>query len=451
MTRLPGLYRASWYCVLLLLTACAGAPTDESSWQPPPLAPPPPGARAEAVEWARAHVIPLASLEPGSPRDDLRTLKAAIGDARIIGFGEGMHDTHEYLVLRNRLFEFLVTEAGVTAIGLETGATEALAADDYVLGAAAADAATYTGVFSWGDTPLLENKQLLDWMRAYNDLPTTRRKLRVFGLDLTGGRNGQFTQARLSLEAMLKFVDDVAPALAQRFHKVIDPLLPAFNTPGYEKLSVSERNALTATIAEAVGAFEREQVLWIERSSNFAYSRAYGQAVVARQLDTGLRNSMDVQSQRDASMAHNAARVLRELGPDGRLMVFAYAGHIRSGPAPEAPEALGVYLRQMFGSQYFAIGSTYNQGAVGIAGEDEWPLEPSQPATLNAALREGAGRDWFYIETRQFPVEGALADWIDRGEPLRGHHWEGRPRSSFDVLIHIDRLQPAHGLQRSGA
>ncbi len=67
-----------------------------------------------------------------------------------------MHETHEYFAFRNRLFEFLVEEMGFTAIGLETGYSESVAADDYVLGRAEASDAACTSVFSWSDAPILE-------------------------------------------------------------------------------------------------------------------------------------------------------------------------------------------------------------------------------------------------------------------------------------------------------
>ena len=47
-------------------------------------------------------------------------------------WGEAMHDTHEHLAFRNRLFEFLVEQMGFTAIAVETGYSESVAADDYV-------------------------------------------------------------------------------------------------------------------------------------------------------------------------------------------------------------------------------------------------------------------------------------------------------------------------------
>jgi erythromycin esterase len=389
-------------------------------------------------------------VEPGSGSADLQPLKAMIGDARIIGFGEGMHDTHEYLAFRNRLFEFLVEEMGVTAIGLETGATEALAADDYVLGRTGPSLNAYASVFSWAPGEATqESKQLLDWMRAYNQRPTTRRPLRVYGLDLTGGRSGRFTEARLAPDAMLAYVDRVDAKLSKALRRALEPWLPRFDATGYASLPRRARDELTGAFADAVGAFEREQVAWIAASSAFDYHRAYQQAVVSRQLDMGFRNSPEhnPQSQRDASMARNVLSALEREGPQGKLLVFAYIGHIKKSVTSTDSGSLGAYLHGLVGNQYFVIGSLFNQGAVGTAGIDEWPMTLSDPSTLNAALRAGAGRDLFYVDTRRLPTDGPLGDWVERGEPLRHNYFEGRPRASFDVLVFVDTIRPLHRLQ----
>lgn len=437
------------FAALAIALLPAFAADDGTARESATLMPPPPGALAEAVEWAHANALPLETVEPGSIDADLQPLKTLIGDAHVIGFGEGMHHTHEYLAFRNRLFEFLVEEMGVTAIGLETGATEALAANDYVLGRSEASHAAYASVFSWApDEASEESRQLLDWMRAYNQRAATNRPLRVYGLDLTGGRSGKFTHARLALDAMLAYVDRVDTDRARSLHAVLDPLRGSFDSRKYPALPGASRDSLTGAIADAIGAFERDQVRWVEASSSFDYQRAYQQAVVARQLDMGFRcgPGRDPQSQRDASMARNALAALQQLGPDARLMVFSYVGHIRKGPTGTDYTPFGGYLRELIGNQYFVIGSLFNRGAVGTAGIDEQPVPLSDPSTLNAALRAGAGRDLFYFDTRRFPASGPLADWIDRGAPLRNHPFEGRPRQSYDVLVFVDTIQPLHRL-----
>lgn len=118
--------------------------------------------------WASASSIPLSSVEPGSGFTDLQELRPLLGSARLVALGEAMHGAHEFLALRNRLFEFLVEELGFTAIAVETGFTEAWAVDEYVQGGPS-DGPVAQNVFHWAIHQVwLENQQLIDWMREYN-------------------------------------------------------------------------------------------------------------------------------------------------------------------------------------------------------------------------------------------------------------------------------------------
>ena len=70
-------------------------------------------APAAIAAWASAQARPLAGLELGKGFKDLELLKRLIGSARVVSLGEGMHGSHDFLALRNRMFEFLVEELGI--------------------------------------------------------------------------------------------------------------------------------------------------------------------------------------------------------------------------------------------------------------------------------------------------------------------------------------------------
>src|SRR6186713_2519891 len=85
------------------------------------------------IEWARRHALPLHVVD-STDDGDLAGVADSIANARIVALGEPAHGAHEPLGFRNRLFRYLVTHHGFTAIALETGCTEARRIDDFVLG-----------------------------------------------------------------------------------------------------------------------------------------------------------------------------------------------------------------------------------------------------------------------------------------------------------------------------
>jgi erythromycin esterase len=120
------------------------------------------------AKWAAAHAHPVATVDAAANDSDLLALESAIGEARVVAFGEAMHNTHEPLAFRNRLFRFLVERMGFTAIALESGFTESLNARSLIEnGASDAETAARTAL-PGGLTRYRENRELIRWVRDYN-------------------------------------------------------------------------------------------------------------------------------------------------------------------------------------------------------------------------------------------------------------------------------------------
>src|SRR5262249_23618574 len=64
------------------------------------------------VDWIRSHAVLLKTTEAGNGFDDLRPLRALIGQARIVSLGEATHGSREFFQMKHRMLEFLATELG---------------------------------------------------------------------------------------------------------------------------------------------------------------------------------------------------------------------------------------------------------------------------------------------------------------------------------------------------
>jgi erythromycin esterase len=115
---------------------------------------------ASFVNWAKEHATPIAGVESRNDTADLKPLEFAIGNARVVALGENSHGVHELLAFRNRLFEFLVQEMRFTAIALETGFSESVPVNDFVLGGTGKSSELPHGVFCWLPGALKETRSL---------------------------------------------------------------------------------------------------------------------------------------------------------------------------------------------------------------------------------------------------------------------------------------------------
>jgi erythromycin esterase-like protein len=119
------------------------------------------------VEWIRSHAVPLKTPEAGNGFDDMRPLRAVIGDARIVSLGEATHGSREFFQLKHRMLEFMASEMGFSIFAIEANLPEAYRLNDYVLEGKGDPAELLRGMYFWTwDTE--EVLAMIRWMREFN-------------------------------------------------------------------------------------------------------------------------------------------------------------------------------------------------------------------------------------------------------------------------------------------
>jgi erythromycin esterase len=404
------------------------------------------GAADPVVDWARPHVFTLSSVEPGSPSTDLEPFKRVIGGARVIALGEPDHGIHEFQSFRNRLFRFLAEEMGVTAFAAETGYSESVAVDDYVNGKGELTPAIVGSVFSWSaGTPYADNRALIDWIRSYNARPSTKRKIHFYGLDLTGGRGGRFTQTRLAVDAALAYVAAVDSVQARALSARIMPSMPRFISGSYDSLTITDQNALTAAIDDLVGLFERRQAKWSAKTSPGAYDRAYHEAIVVRQLNANFRaasGESNPQAQREVAMSQNLRWVLEREGPQSRVLVFAANWHVSKGPmtSDRWGTSLGEHLHSIFGKDFVSIAGAYYRGESTGASDELSAPDSGSVAVMMSRL----GERRVVLPLGDVPNSGPVADWFRSSRAMEGGRIDSMTvNDAFNAVVFIATVHPA--------
>ena len=330
----------------------------------------------DVTAWARTHLHAVDRVTPDGDYRDLEPLRAMIGTARIVSFGEGMHGAAEPLEFRNRLFRFLVERMGFTAIALESGITEGFEVNRYVLGSGDDLAGTVKRGFSFGFAQLPQETELVRWMRAYNDDPKHPRKIEFYGVDVSGGTDDM----QMPLGVALVYLEARDSAKAAAFRARVADLLPRMNldrvseAPNqYPELTQAERDRLTGAIADVVAEFEVHETQWSRATSDRDYAVAYRAAVSAPQVDNYLRQVpvgwkpkdgfagiFPTVASADRTKADNLEWVLGQMGPAARVLVFMHRGHLMYTqstirlPPPMGmtmlPPMVGMYMKHRYGA-----------------------------------------------------------------------------------------------------
>lgn len=412
------------------------------------------------VDWARANAVALPACDGLSQPPALEALAKTVGDARVVALGEPTHGAHEPLAFRNCLFRYLVEQQGFTAIALETGLNESRRLHDYVAGGEGDVREIARSGFTWGFWRYPGNVELLDWIRSYNADPAHGRKIRLYGIDMSGGdASGAWKKARATLDDSLAFLGKAAPRQSGRVARRLQPFLDRFSVPGHAAMAASEQVRLRSEIDGLITFFDRNRAALIAASSQTDYDWAHQNAVAARQLEAlfavsgspsadGVLSPDDYKADaaRDAAMASNVGWALEREGPTGRILVFAHNGHVMNARTrggiwsvyAEAPAAMGEHLRAALGKQLLIM-------AISGGLSPPEPSGPAKSASLDAALAK-VGPEHFLLDFRTAARDTPAALWLGQTQSLRVNFDTENlvaPATAFDAILFYRHLMSA--------
>jgi erythromycin esterase len=435
---------------------------------PPAAAQAPQEVRTAFLSWAdkSLHRVSVADLDASTV--DLKPIARMLGDARIVGLSEGVHAAAEPLHFRNRLFRHLVETMGFDAIALESGIVESRLLNDYVVhGKGEFDTVLRQGL-SWGFATFQQNRDLIRWMRDHNArLPRDAARVQIFGFDAPGSP-GNFDAARrpdtalLSALAYLRRVDPEAAAQMQARFQLFLPVLEGID--GYGDLEQSDRDRLTAAIADLVSLMERYRLAYVAKSSKQDFDWAERAAIGARQTDDWFRQmplgwkfedgfawtryAMQV---RDRAMADNLEWVRSQLGPGSRVLVFAAVGHLASttvqAPSMNFREQIpfGAHVKARHNSGFINILNLVANGEIKYCSANprrSMPLEPPPDAAVET-LFGSVKASGYVLDLRRAPP--GVSTWLHQVHD----HWNGfgalqfPTADAFDLVYYVSPLTSA--------
>ena len=356
-------------------------------------------------QWIARESIPVSLDAPDTFNVAVAQVLASLGDSvELLGFGEALHGGEEILALRNQLFKRLVEEHGFSAIAIESSFARAHITNLFVTNefVAGRGPTSYGDVqeagFGQGLGQLEANRELIEWMRAYNANPAHAVKLRFYGFDIPTGTIGI-----ASPRQVLYFVLDYLALIdnhdrkerRQRIEDLLgedadwenpaahmDPTKSIGGSPAAMALRVATEDLISELQArrpELVGKTDRESFMEALQHGKVARGLLNFHASMAR--NTGYAERLNI---RDRLQADILAYVVEREHERGKVLAFAHNGHLKRGKA-EWPLGLetvtwwtaGSQLHEMFGERYAVIGT-------GIGLSDDNGIQEPEAGTLEA-------------------------------------------------------------------
>ena len=305
---------------------------------------------------------------------------------RLLALGEPTHGEDLLLDVRNELFRQLVEQEGYRTIAIESDCVMGLVVNDYVTsGTGTLDEVMERGFsHEWGDFPA--NRELVRWMRAYNDGRPASERLRFAGFDgpleITGAASPR--QALTALHAYLTaWADaDLLPCAADTLDRLLgaddqwtnpaammDPSQSVGQTPEAKQLRLLADDLVTLLDAQT------PQLIAASSPDDWERARLYGRTATGLlryhfwMADTSPGRMARLLTLRDSMMAANLFAIA-ERGP---ALVSAHNGHLqrnksrmRMGDLPLEWWSAGAIVSAHLGDGYAflatALGTIRHQG-----------------------------------------------------------------------------------------
>ncbi|MBB4936839.1 erythromycin esterase-like protein [Streptosporangium album] len=323
---------------------------------------------------------------------------------RLLGLGEPTHGVEVFPELRNELFRHLVEHEGYRSITMESDCLSALAADAYVTdGIGTLDDAMSLGFsHSLGASPA--NRELVRWMRAYNEQRPPHERLRFYGFDgpleMTGPASPRpaltalhdYLAAHLDLAWSRETLDDLLGSDERWTNPAAttDPTQSVGRTPEAKELRLvaDDLRVLLAAHAPHLTAATSPDDRW--RAGLYARTAAGLLRYHAGMAGTAATRVGTLMCLRDAMMADNLDVLVGREALRGPTLAYAHNRHLQKdrsrwllpeGWGPLAGRTLewwsaGAIVGTRLGDQYAFAATTF-----GTRGSDI-----PQPDTLEGLL-----------------------------------------------------------------
>lgn len=376
-----------------------------------------------------------------SPLDRLR-------DVRIVGLGEATHGTREFFRMKHRIFRYLVENHGYNVFAFEMDFAEGMIFNEYVLtGQGNIDQLMKEKMIFW-TWRTEEVKDLLLWMKSYNESRADESKIQFWGYDT------QFNTYNAPF--LLKRLNNIDADLHRQATLLLQPF-QQLDPDYYSEKTEAFRNGIKRDVDSLYNLIEANQALIEESTSENDYRLILqlARSIVQTEQVRWSFGITTAPNHRDQYMAENQIWLLDYLGAGTKIASWAHNEHVANNINFGIGGGMGFHLRNELGRNYQVLGFSFSKGRftafnrirLGANNIEQEPLEDSFNFFFHYAEEDN-----FILDLHDIPNRTSLINMINTpnkflsigsvyyGNPNE-HYGQIRLKSLYDIIIHFDETE----------
>ncbi len=313
------------------------------------------------VKALKKSVIPISTVEAGNGFKDLMPLKDILKDKKIVAMGEATHGTSEFFKIKHRFFEFLVEEMGYRVFAMECDGGGGQAINDYILNDKGnlEEALEATKFAVWRTE---EVKNMIKWMKEYNEDPSHKEKIKFYGFDMQG-----IVDTLPKLSYYLGELDKELQTKAE------EDTLNTIYRNDIKALTNEQLDSILLNINEIKKDMENTKEKYLKNNLQNEYELAIWNLNLISQcaeynIEVNKNDNKMVQSPiannlRDKYMAANVKWIQEHEGKLGNDKVMLWAHNLHVSSMDDNFKYMGKNLKEMYGDKYYSIGFEFSRGS----------------------------------------------------------------------------------------
>lgn len=395
---------------------------------------------------SREETIYPLELNQSEFNTDLLPLKTAFADKEIVGMGEATHGTKEFFDLKSKTFKFLVTNCNYKVFGIEASYGECSFINDYV-NSGIGNIDTVMDHFDFWTWRTEEVKELILWIKNYNQQKSESEKISFYGFDMQSFYSPiQYLNFFFMSDTSINY---------NELKNIINPILTKSEAQIYKALK-NKKNKFQDTLTSVHYLLKA----WINKNKpiiEFQYSAKqlerlllsienYGQSI--KEIDGNYR---------DSCMASNVLKIQKI--ENAKMFIWAHNGHINLSYSDNSYKysksqfndlPMGAHIRNAIGTKYHTIGFVFNEGhfqAFQNSKIRECSVPVNKKNTLTNAL-SSTKSSVFYVNLTS--SDNVLFSTAQRMYDIGAVFWGYKKSSAwinakkqFDGLIYIEKTTRA--------